>query len=228
MSRSYLFTYFYFTNNYYCLSGALQTQAGSQTGAMKLLNELDSLSGLLGSDLSNSDVTQSVKTTTTQSKTVNLSKVSSPFHGQPFGLVLKGSNLDTDNGIYTDTAGKSFSLAQAFERDIINPDSAVFISPRDNQSMTLHNAIQKELVGKNGHYYEPSGRRLNLSECLAKSIVVSREVVPITVEGEKKEEHYKFHVDKVSLTVGYAMYVHMYVCIYVCIWNNSYSNTVIQ
>lgn len=182
-----------------CFAGALQRPSDSQTGALKLLDELDTLSGLLGGNLSQSDVTQSVKTTTSQSKTVKLSKVSSPFHGQPFEMALKGKQLDTKTGVYTDFSGKSHSLAEAFEKDLINPDSAVFINPRDNQSMTLHNAIQREMVGRNGHHLDsPGAKKHDLGVCLAKSLVVSREVEPIAVDMEKKEEHYRFHVDKVS------------------------------
>lgn len=189
--------------------GALQPLSTSQSGALKLLNELDSLSGLLGADLSKSDITQSVKTTTSQSKTVKLSKVSSTFHGQPFEAAVKGSYLDTNTGIYADYSGKFHTLAEAFEKDLINPDSAVFINPADGQSTSLHNAIQRELVSKTGEYANlnsgavAGNRKLNLGECMAKSIVVAREVEPIAVDTEKKEEHYKFHVDKVTAVFVY-------------------------
>lgn len=185
--------------------GALQLAGKSQAGgALKLLNELDSLSSLLGADLSQSDVTQSVKTTTTQSKTVKLSKVSSTFHGQPFEQAVKGNYLNTNTGVYTDYSGKMHTLSEAFERDLINPDSAVFINPRDSQSMTLHNAIQREIIDKTGHY-SPStmGSTLDLAECMAKSLVVAREVEPIVVDSEKKEEHYQFHVDKVRKNAAF-------------------------
>lgn len=179
--------------------GALQTQSDSHTGALKLLDELDTMSGLIGTDLAKSDVTQSVKTTTSHSKTVKLSKISSPYHGLLFETAAKTNHLNTTTGVYTDPAGKSYNIAEAFEKDLINPDSAVFINPRDGQSMTLHNAIQRELVGKNGHYREASsGRKYDLNDCIAKSIVVAREVEPIAVHEQEKEEHYKFHVDKVG------------------------------
>lgn len=166
---------------------------------MKLLNELDKLSGLLGSDLSDANVSQSVKTTTTQSKTVKLSKVSSPFHGQPMQQAIKGEYLDLKSGVYTDYSGKNFNLADAFEKDMVNPDSAVFINPVNNQSLTLHNAIQRGLVDNSGSYMDrQTGERLTLEECLARSIVVTREVEPIPVNTQNKEEHYQFHVEKVS------------------------------
>ena len=186
---------------WYCDTiGAVLSSSSQQSGAMKLLSELDNLTGRLGKDLSESDVTQSVKTTTTQSKTIKLSKVSSPFHGQPFETAVKGNYVNTTNGEYTDFSGKSHTLSDAFEKDLINPDSAVFINPANGQSMTLHNAIQRGFVKPTGHYIDPqSGSRLSLGECMAKSLVITREVEPITVDTEKKEEHYKFHVDKVRI-----------------------------
>lgn len=178
--------------------GAVLRSNSQQSGAMKLLSELDNLTGKLGRDLTESDVTQSVKTTTSRSKTVKLSKVSSPFHGQPFELAVKGNYIDTSNGEYTDFSGKRHTLSDAFEKDLINPDSAVFIDPINGQSMNLHNAIQRGLVKPTGHYEDPvSGERLSLADCMSKSVVISREVEPIVVDTEKKEEHYEFHVDKV-------------------------------
>lgn len=183
--------------------GMLPSQSDSQSGAVKLLGELDTFSGFLNTDLSNSDVTQSVKTTTSQSKTVKLSKVSSAFHGQPLDQAIKQKYLNTKTGIYTDCSGKSHTLAEALEKDLINPDSAVFINPKNNMSGNLHNAIQRELVSKTGQYRDSATNRLmSLEDCLAKSIVVSREVQPIDTKSEMKEEHYEFHIDKVNLLIN--------------------------
>lgn len=181
-----------------------QLQPTNQSGALKLLNELETLSGLIGADISKSNVSQSVKTTTTQSKTVQLSKVSSAFHGQPMHLAIKGEYLDTKSGIYTDYSGHNYNLAEAFEKDLINPDSAVFINPVDNQSMTVHNAIQHGLVEPTGHYSDRrTGEKFTLADCMSKSIIVTREVEPIAVDTQKKEEHYHFHVDKVGLMLHF-------------------------
>jgi len=175
-------------------------QNKKSTGALRLLSELDSLAHQLGTDLENAKVTQSAVNTTTQSKTIKLSKVSSPYHGQAFEQAIKGGYLDMDTGTYIDFSGKNHVLADAFEKDLINPDSAVFINPSDNQTMTVHNAIQRGLLQRTGHYIEPiSGQRLPLAEAMAKSLVVTREVEPLPIDSQKTEEHVQIHVVKVSL-----------------------------
>lgn len=109
-------------------------------GALKLLDDLDELASLLGTDISKPRVWKSSKSET-QTITevshiqpqiitrVELSKVFSTRGGENLQQAIDSGRLDTLTGYYKDVGGISQKLADVLDREVINADSAAFVNP---------------------------------------------------------------------------------------------------
>ena len=109
-------------------------------GALKLLDDLDELASLLGTDISKPRVWKSSKSETqtiteetqTQQRTitrVDLSKVYSTRGGESLQQAIDSGRLDTLTGYYKDVGGISQKLADVLEKEVVNADSAAFVNP---------------------------------------------------------------------------------------------------
>lgn len=155
----------------------------SSGGALKLLDDLDELASLLGTDISKPRVWKSKQQTITEETTqatvseIELGKVTSSKSGETFNEALQSGRLDTLTGNYTHVANKKYKLAEALDKELINPDSAAFVNPDTKEVTDIHNAIAQGYIQKSGHYVDPrSGKRLKLKECLQKYIIVTRDI----------------------------------------------------
>lgn len=108
-------------------------------GALKLLDDLDELASLLGTDISKprvwkssksetQTITEEVQTQRTLTR-VDLSKVYSTRGGESLQQAIDSGRLDTLTGYYKDVGGISQKLADVLEKEVVNADSAAFVNP---------------------------------------------------------------------------------------------------
>ncbi|XP_067936924.1 dystonin-like [Watersipora subatra] len=152
-------------------------------GALKLLDDLDELASLLGTDMSRPRVWKSQTKTAAEQGTlvtttkVQLGRVSSSKNGEKLSEAIESGRLDTTTGTYTDVSNTKCKLAEALERELINPDSAAFVNPESGEVMDIYHAITHGFMQRSGHYMDlHSGKRLKLNECLHRYIIVPRDV----------------------------------------------------
>lgn len=164
-------------------------------GALKLLDDLDELASLLGTDISKPRVWTSQRQTLTEETThitlpkVELGKVSSRRGGETFSEALQSGRLDTTTGSYSHVGNRKYRLAEALDKELINPDSAAFVNPDTKEVTDIHNAITHGYIQKSGHYVDPrSGKRLKLKECLQRYIIVPRDVDRNVAEDHVEQE----------------------------------------
>ena len=183
----------------------------SSGGALKLLDDLDELASLLGTDISRPRVWKSERQATAEQtsvpvRKVELGKVESSKNGESFNKAILSGRLDTSTGTYSDVNKITCRLADAINRELINPDSAAFVNPDGGDVMDIQRAITQGFIQKSGHYIDPrSGKRLKLQECLQKNIIVPRDVSRIQ-QGEEAEEEEVF-VPPLDLKEGHVVEV---------------------
>lgn len=165
-------------------------------GALKLLDDLDELASLLGTDISKPRVW---KSRASESRTiseepskvygrVDLGKVTSLKGGETFSEALKAGRLDILTGNYRDATNTTHRLAVALDQQLLNPDSAAFVHPDTREVTGIREAITHGYIQKTGHYLDPSsGKRLKLKECLERYIIVPRDVDRELADGTKVE-----------------------------------------
>lgn len=179
----------------------------THSGALRLLDDLDELASLLGTDLrsspkpsrttrqsyslspisSLSSVSSPPSVSSRTTKVVTLDPAPSTRKGELFTAAVDSNRLDVMSGFYTPAGGSAMRLADALETDLVNADSAAFVNPDSGEVTDLHTAIQHGYLQTTGHYLDAAvGKRRSLKECLRRSIVVSREV---TAGPEKEEEN---------------------------------------
>jgi len=151
-------------------------------GALKLLDGLDELASLLGTDISKPRPRKSTSVAEESGgqiiRTEKLSPTPSNRLGELFSDALSSGRLSTITGNYQDGKNTTYKLADALDKDIINADSVVFVHPDTQEVDDILQAISQGYIQKTGHYLDRhSGKRLKLKECLERNIIVARDII---------------------------------------------------
>lgn len=131
-------------------------------GTLKLLDDLDELATLLGTDLKKPAPKSKPKPAPPPEHptVVKLEKVLSTFRGEAAAAAINNGRLNIVTGNYEDQNGASYKLADALDTDLVNRDSLMFL--RDEEVMTVYDAIQHGYMMKTGYYIDPTSGKPHL------------------------------------------------------------------